>query len=590
MSITVNTNMSSIIAQRSLYKATNKMNTALERLSTGLRINSSKDDAAGSAISTKLEYKMSSYNVAKDNAQMGQSMLDTANGTLSNINSMLQRMRDLSEQAANGTYGEDERKAMQAEIDGLTEEIYRIKNTTEFNGKKILGEEEIETKQQVSYTAPTISMSEINTVDDLKALDKSEIIGISTAEDLAKLSELTKNSKETKPKNNITKGRTFVLTSDIDLSKYNNFQPIGTIDINNGKDLSKIFQGVFDGNGYTISNLKINEPTQEALGLFGIALESEIKNINLENVNITGFKNTGGLVGALRENSKVSNCSVSGIISGTYRGTEASMGNTGGFVGFAYKSTIENCSANVKVHGGRFTGGFVGNTSETNFENCSTEGQVVGENIGTGGFVGVYNTANSFLIKNCYASTRITNNGISAGSFIGSYMNSGSLESNTFDKTKSTLPAIGSGLTETSEQIKGEYLKNSISCKTNLQVGINSDYNSVISVDTGFSLDNFKVSVLNEYSARNSLDKIDAMMSKITDKLTNIGATQNRLESVMEFQEVQCNALTSANSLIKDADIAKESANYVKNQILQNVTSTLLATANQNPSVALQLL
>ena len=80
------------------------------------------------------------------------------------------------------------------------------------------------------------------------------------------------------------------------------------------------------------------------------------------------------------------------------------------------------------------------------------------------------------------------------------------------------------------------------------------------------------------------------MMDKITDKLTNIGATQNRLESVMEFQEIQRNALTSANSLIKDADIAKESANYVKNQILQNVTSTLLSTANQNPSIALQLI
>ena len=158
MSITVNTNMSSIIAQRSLYKATNKMNTALERLSTGLRINSSKDDAAGSAISTKLEYKMSSYDVAKDNAQMGQSLLDTANGTLSNINSMLQRMRDLSEQASNGTYGEDERKAMQAEINGLTEEIYRIKNTTEFNGKKILGEEE----RQGLTSVPTMSMTDID--------------------------------------------------------------------------------------------------------------------------------------------------------------------------------------------------------------------------------------------------------------------------------------------------------------------------------------------------------------------------------------------------------------------------------------------
>ena len=159
--------MSSIIAQRSLYKATNKMNTALERLSTGLRINSSKDDAAGSAISTKLEYKMSSYDVAKDNAQMGQSMLDTANGTLSNINSMLQRMRDLSEQASNGTYGEDERKAMQAEIDGLTEEIKRIKETTEFNGKKILGEEEASIKRVSEAEAIAQGYTVVKTAKEL---------------------------------------------------------------------------------------------------------------------------------------------------------------------------------------------------------------------------------------------------------------------------------------------------------------------------------------------------------------------------------------------------------------------------------------
>ena len=93
-----------------------------------------------------------------------------------------------------------------------------------------------------------------------------------------------------------------------------------------------------------------------------------------------------------------------------------------------------------------------------------------------------------------------------------------------------------------------------------------------------------------EQERQEAIDKIDAMMNKITAKMTEIGSVQNRLESTMEFQEVQRQALTSANSLIKDADIAKESANYVKNQILQNVTSTLLSTANQNPSIALQLI
>lgn len=246
MSITVNTNMSSIIAQRSLYKATNKMNTALERLSTGLRINSAKDDAAGSAISTKLEYKMSSYNVAKDNAQMGQSMLDTANGTLSNINSMLQRMRDLSEQASNGTYGEDERKAMQAEIDGLTEEIYRIKNTTEFNGKKILGEEE---RATTTYTAPTMSMADVSATN--WADTENQIIGISNAEELAKLAELTNAGND-------TSNRTFVLTSDIDLSGIDNWTAIG----NNDK-IQNNFKGTFDGNGHTVRNLTINKTTTD---------------------------------------------------------------------------------------------------------------------------------------------------------------------------------------------------------------------------------------------------------------------------------------------------------------------------------------
>ena len=138
MSITVNTNVASLIAQKSLNNATIKMNTAMERLSTGLRINSSKDDAAGSAVSTKLEYKVSSLNVAGDNAQMGSSLLDTEEGTLDVIQSNMTRIRDLTEQAANGTYGTDAMTAIKSEIAGRLAEVTRIAGTTEFNGKKLL--------------------------------------------------------------------------------------------------------------------------------------------------------------------------------------------------------------------------------------------------------------------------------------------------------------------------------------------------------------------------------------------------------------------------------------------------------------------
>ena len=138
MAITVNTNIPSLTAQASLNKATNAMNTAMQRMSTGLKINSSKDDAAGMAVANKLDYKVSSLKVAQDNAQMGSSMLDTMEGVMGVINDNLTRIRDLTEQAANGTYGSDAIGAIKTEINSRLTEINRVANSAEFNGKKLL--------------------------------------------------------------------------------------------------------------------------------------------------------------------------------------------------------------------------------------------------------------------------------------------------------------------------------------------------------------------------------------------------------------------------------------------------------------------
>ncbi len=138
MAITVNTNIPSLTAQKALNSATNKMNTAMERMSTGLKINSSKDDAAGLAVSTNLDYKVSSLKVAQSNAQMGASMLDTTEGVMTTISDNLVRVRDLVEQAANGTYGADAMKAINTEIKARLGEIDRVAASTDFNGKKLL--------------------------------------------------------------------------------------------------------------------------------------------------------------------------------------------------------------------------------------------------------------------------------------------------------------------------------------------------------------------------------------------------------------------------------------------------------------------
>ena len=137
-SLTINTNLASLTAQRNLSLATSGMNTAMERLTTGYRINSGKDDAAGSAVSTLMEAQISGYDVAESNASMGLSLLDTAEGVLDIVGDYLQRIRDLTEQAANGTYGTQSMRAIRTEVEQRMLEINRLCEVIDFNGIKLL--------------------------------------------------------------------------------------------------------------------------------------------------------------------------------------------------------------------------------------------------------------------------------------------------------------------------------------------------------------------------------------------------------------------------------------------------------------------
>ena len=138
MALTINTNISSIIAQRSLNNATNSMNTSLERMSTGYQINHAKDNAAGYSIANSWETKLGSLDVAADNAATGLDLLTTAEETYGLLTSHLQRVRDLTEQAANGTYGSQSLKAIQSEIVARLQEVNRLSANSEFNGIKLM--------------------------------------------------------------------------------------------------------------------------------------------------------------------------------------------------------------------------------------------------------------------------------------------------------------------------------------------------------------------------------------------------------------------------------------------------------------------
>ena len=141
-------------------------------------------------------------------------------------------------------------------------------------------------------------------------------------------------------------------------------------------------------------------------------------------------------------------------------------------------------------------------------------------------------------------------------------------------------------------------LDGSLTSGVNLQVGINNDDNSTITLDSDLfknltkGEDGLKLGTVswnNDGDAQNYLDKVDAAIKIVTDAKTAIGGKQAAIASAIETAQVMATNLTSASSLIKDADIAEESSNYIKQQILQQTSASLLATANQAPSIALNL-
>jgi len=172
MASTINTNIASMNAQRSLSSSQNLLSTTMARLSSGLRVNSAKDDAAGMSIATRMTAQIRGMNVALRNANDGISLAQTAEGALGKSADLLQRMRELGLQATNATNSADDKNALDAEFGELTKELHRIFTATTFNGRKILS---TDSGAQVFHVGPntatenrlTITTINMNTIGDI---------------------------------------------------------------------------------------------------------------------------------------------------------------------------------------------------------------------------------------------------------------------------------------------------------------------------------------------------------------------------------------------------------------------------------------
>ena len=428
--------------------------------------------------------------------------------------------------------------------------------------------------------------------------------------------------------------------NDIDLSGIN-WEPIGFIDLISDNPNNQFFSGVFDGNGHVIKNMTIRHQDSgdpydlniQQLGLFRAIMGGEVRNLGLENVDIYGIQFVGGIAASIIDTT-ISNCYVKGNI-------EAHI-YSGGLVGNMGNSILENNYVDCKIkslpsgYGSGYIGGLV-SSGAGEIRNCYTTGTIETNGM-TGGLVAASSVG---TISNCYSTMKIIEVGTlpeQNGALVGVGVES--IKNCYYNKdTSGVTDAIGNssnavkvdnvqGLSTSEMKDPSNWsgwdsniwdfssypptLKNMpksssssnpdnpdipgggdvpIPGAVRLQIGSDSSSTSAIYVDTSFDLGAFDVDFSSADSCAAAIEDIDEVLSRINTKRSEFGAVINRLSSVLESQTTTIQNFTSAKSTIMDADIANESADFVKNQILQQTSSALLAQSqNLHASIVLSLI
>lgn len=663
--LSVNTNISSLITQQNLKTSTNKLNLAIERMTTGYKINSAADNAANHSICVNMSTQIGAYDIAEENAMIGLDLITTGYDTLTLLSNTLVRLRALAEQAANGTYSKQSLQAMNKEAAALINEMYRTKNNAQnIFGSSVIDEGIVGAHLEVKDTGflQDIATRDISSMTRLADVDASKTLAqgtysISSAEELAKLATMQNSGK-------ITTGSEFVLGADIDLSAYSSGEgwvAIGTY--------SQRFQCTFDGNGHKISNLYMKRAAS-CQGFFGAIFNAEIKNLGIDsgmisggtqnvgalaawaygtstvkncfsNVeidmdpaieinafgsqvggligffqygtidycyttgNVTSMSDCGGLVGASNVNLNISNCFTTGNIESTTSGagglccmyagnitncyttgnviTKGASNDAGGLIGRCGNSgttAITNCHTTGNIKSDHAAGGIIGNNGGciVNITNCYTTGIMdCGRNVG--GIAAVLDLGGN--ITNCHTTATIKH-GSCAGAIVGYDIESSTIKDCSY---VSDLDPLGNNAATLENVVDA-----SLGVNYNLQIGINGDNTSQINTNNFFTLGGLKDLLDKGIQSKDALKTIDNLTNKISTIQVGIGASQNRLESALEEIAIKKENLLSSRSTLKGVDIAKVSSEYIKQQILQQASATLLATANQNPAIALQLL
>ena len=529
MAAIINTNIQSLNAQRNLSSSQSSLATSMQRLSSGLRINSAKDDAAGLAISERMNTQIRGLTVASRNANDGISLAQTAEGALSSLGSNLQRIRELAVQARNATNSSEDRAALDAEVQQLKAEVTRVAQQTSFNGTKLLDGSFTDMAFQVGANqGQTISISSIV---------NANVASLGSWESVAVPSQLTGAP--------IVGGTSAVV---VPAKTSWNFDPPGT-----------------DG-AYAGFTLAINGGTPVTVAAVTAAVTSPAV---ASTAQIATAKNTLAANIQTALNAAAPNGLGTGAVSVAVVDGKIEITNTG------------TTSAVVTPTTGALG---TGTLSVTAAKNVATGGmpaasvQINGATFTLAAQESASDRVND-LVKQINASTS-TSPKVEASIVNGAL----SLKSANGDVTISspTSPAMtDSQIAAATGLTVGTTNESSAKHIAGARGFIGADANK-----TGFA----DLNVLDAEFADNAILAMDAALTAVNGARATLGAVQSRFETAVENLSVSTENLSASKSRIMDADFAVETANLSRSQILQQAGTAMVAQANQLPQQVLQLL
>lgn len=540
MAMIVQHNMTAANTNRQLGIAASALSKSTEKLSSGYRINRAADDAAGLAISEKMRSQIRGLNKASSNAQDGISMIQTAEGALQESHSILQRMRELTIQAANGTETDEDRGNIQDEISQLQSELDRISTDTEFNTMKLLD-------GSLDGSAATTSAGpKFGTYDTaLKGFVTSDVAGVK-----------------------------------IDT----------TVKATQGGE-----SAIWDKTGKTLTlNLAQNTTYTQA------ELSNLIKNAKQEDSVAT---NTPANVTLSLNNGTFTSSSTGTTGTGTEAGVKASAD-------FNIITTVSDDKTYVGVTSMKITANKYGKDNNISiaikFDKAAGEEEFKLDTAATYAATGELANKGQYTLS-LATGTEYTEKDIekllAEAGFSATVEFSGPNpdEANTLivmskeTKVNQTALTGGAGLGDTDAYLgQKNYDVASGGEGVTLQVGANFGQTISFGIgnmgSTALGVDATKVDVSTQTGAQNSIDSIDEAIGTVSKQRSLLGAVQNRLEHTISNLDNTAENLQSAESSIRDVDMADEMVNFSKNNIIQQAAQSMLAQANQSNQGVLSLL